>query len=330
MELCHDTDMNESKRRLTWPLASIPPPTQAEHQQAVSMQQAQSQPVWPVPLRPVHRSCVPQPLRPSGPLTTELVASTSRKSAFRPAPTSSSSSSSSAHEAESGNATAFTVVARPGPSAGVTLAALSVKPPHHRHISRHTMPNLSSLALHHRQPALHCNQVVYKSAWKARHEFKASPLLNLPNEALQAQVPAVSQANGVKPRSCPVCSRSFSRHSNLIRHMRVHTGERPFQCHVCFGQFSVRGNLSRHMRVHSGERPFQCKDCGKGFGSRSNLSRHELQLHSSASDSSATDTMQINVLDSIMVDGDSPTVKSPMSSASTLSDDAMLTSAAAA
>lgn len=51
---------------------------------------------------------------------------------------------------------------------------------------------------------------------------------------------------------CNHCIKSFSRPSSLRIHVYSHTGEKPFQCpHPgCGRSFSVHSNMRRHLRVH--------------------------------------------------------------------------------
>ena len=82
-----------------------------------------------------------------------------------------------------------------------------------------------------------------------------------------------------KPFACRQCGKAFSQKSNLINHVRVHSGEKPFACSQCGKAFSQKNNLIIHLRTHSGEKPFACSKCGKAFSQKAHLTDH-LRTHS--------------------------------------------------
>ncbi|XP_061134900.1 zinc finger protein 37-like isoform X2 [Syngnathus typhle] len=83
---------------------------------------------------------------------------------------------------------------------------------------------------------------------------------------------------GDKPFCCSVCGETFARKVSLKGHVATHTGEKPFTCSVCGERFAYNYNLTRHMHTHTGDKSFACSVCGKIFNQRANMVAH-LRTH---------------------------------------------------
>ncbi|XP_055299857.1 zinc finger protein OZF-like [Sitodiplosis mosellana] len=75
-----------------------------------------------------------------------------------------------------------------------------------------------------------------------------------------------------KKHKCHVCNHLASDKSQLIGHLRAHTGEKPFQCDVCSKIFSQKSNLDRHKKTYG---QFRCSKCNHRFEQESDKIDHE-------------------------------------------------------
>lgn len=102
---------------------------------------------------------------------------------------------------------------------------------------------------------------------------------------LQFHCPAVEGNQAKKHFSCKNCDKVYTSLGALKMHIRTHT--LPCKCDICGKAFSRPWLLQGHIRTHTGEKPFSCQHCHRAFADRSNLRAH-LQTHSDVKKYSCT------------------------------------------
>ncbi|XP_068211002.1 zinc finger and BTB domain-containing protein 14-like isoform X8 [Palaemon carinicauda] len=84
---------------------------------------------------------------------------------------------------------------------------------------------------------------------------------------------------GVKIHQCPYCPYSSTFKTNLVNHIKVHTGEKPYACELCPAKFAQKGNLKTHIQSHKGEKPFACSKCAYRSTKKEYLLNHQMKEH---------------------------------------------------
>ncbi|KAM4034650.1 uncharacterized protein ACNLHF_021315 [Anomaloglossus baeobatrachus] len=78
-----------------------------------------------------------------------------------------------------------------------------------------------------------------------------------------------------KPYSCSECGKRFNKKLQLVKHLRIHTGEKPFSCSECGKRFLKKSHLVIHHKIHTGEKAYPCSECGKRYREKCKLVIHQ-------------------------------------------------------
>ena len=97
---------------------------------------------------------------------------------------------------------------------------------------------------------------------------------------------------GRRKVKCPDCGVVLSR-TNLLPHLRNHTGTLPFKCMYCDHCYSSATVLRRHLKAHLGIHDYKCDICGKLFQRKLYLNMHKLRKHKEAGDSKCLYTCDV-------------------------------------
>lgn len=92
---------------------------------------------------------------------------------------------------------------------------------------------------------------------------------------------------GETPYTCKICGKGFRRSDWLAKHMLMHRDKREsstdrrkqqYTCDLCEKTYQNRDSYKKHLRGHTGERPYQCAICEKRFLDVGGLNTH-LRIH---------------------------------------------------
>lgn len=76
---------------------------------------------------------------------------------------------------------------------------------------------------------------------------------------------------------CDICGSKFATNGNLIKHMRIHSGDRPYICEMCGKNFRQKSILEIHIKsIHTGEKRHVCDTCEKKFTTPAELRKHKM------------------------------------------------------
>ncbi|VDM44113.1 unnamed protein product [Toxocara canis] len=110
----------------------------------------------------------------------------------------------------------------------------------------------------------------------SNEDAKSAQLNVVDDDDLAFAEPAARRDVNAKKDRCTFCCKVFTNRSNLIVHLRSHTGEKPYKCRLCPYACAQSSKLTRHMRTHGqqGKETYHCYICRMPFSVHSTLEKH--------------------------------------------------------
>ncbi|VDN03432.1 unnamed protein product [Thelazia callipaeda] len=111
---------------------------------------------------------------------------------------------------------------------------------------------------------------------ESTEDTKSTMLNVVDDDDLAFAEPAARRDTTAKKDRCTFCCKVFTNRSNLIVHLRSHTGEKPYKCRLCSYACAQSSKLTRHMRTHGqqGKETYHCNICQMPFSVHSTLEKH--------------------------------------------------------
>lgn len=100
-----------------------------------------------------------------------------------------------------------------------------------------------------------------------------------PSQVLQLPNRGESATTSMRRHHCTYCSYSTPLRIDLVKHIRIHTGEKPYVCPYCPARFTQKVSLKPHIRTHTGEKPYACPKCPYRAARKSSLNSHLFCRH---------------------------------------------------
>ncbi|KAJ8683054.1 hypothetical protein QAD02_018846 [Eretmocerus hayati] len=110
---------------------------------------------------------------------------------------------------------------------------------------------------------------------KSEMQLKSSMGINIIDDIEPKKSDTATRKNS---HQCQYCSKTFRKPSDLVRHVRTHTGEKPYQCQFCSKTFAVKCTLDSHVKIHKNQESYSCHVCNAVMTTKGSLKAH-LKVH---------------------------------------------------